>query len=313
MDNCNSNFSYFPAPSVIMRQYIHFLLSVGAIAGSACAQRVPFSSKSKPALASLAPTTASSLAIRGGGLLEPKFFTNAMTAASLGQGLLSFAAPEVSMDAYGASDEEKADVYSRYMTQTSGAAILSIGVLAFCIFTLDVEPIKAIGWSSLVWITHLGRTMLNKIPEKMGSSIKSNNEAFWLAMVVFQTYAAFTGKSYAKNLLLAAFGLGSVSSLSVVLSPQKTAEFFGLSQDMTKEQLWSNRNQAYACLAMSTFILSMMRGLEPQMALGYMSLPFIVHMIHGYLDTGKKDNYPFVPVLIWMLFHSASFMALALK
>lgn len=296
-----------------MKRFLSFLLFVSACFAFASAKHhVPFlTSKSKPALTTLAPTTKSSLAIRGGSL-DPKFFTDAMTIASLGHGFLSMEAPEVSMDMYGADEDQKADLYSKYTTQISGTAILSIGVLALCMFTLDVDLIKAIGWSSVVWIVHLGRTLLNKIPEKMGSS-NSITETVYLALVIAQTHAAFTGAPYAKTLLKAAFGLGFVSSIFVILSPKKSVEFYGLEKDMTNEQLWCNRNQGYSCLAMSTFILSLLKGVEAEKALGYTSLAFIVHMIHGYLGTGQRDNYPFVSVLVWMIFHSANFLTLGLK
>lgn len=88
------------------------------------------------------PETKSLLEIRGGGI-DPKLLTNTLTYAGLAQGFVSLEAPEVNIDMYGGKDKSPLSIY---FTRLAGAGVLSIGVIAFCLFTMDQDPMKAIGW-----------------------------------------------------------------------------------------------------------------------------------------------------------------------
>lgn len=86
-------------------------------------------------------------------------------------------------------------------TQLTGAAILSKAVIALCLFTHGLEPIKAIGWGSLVWTAEYARELLNDVPKKLTTNPAPGY--FWYLINLVCLHACFSGAEYGKKFLVA--------------------------------------------------------------------------------------------------------------
>ena len=109
-------------------------------------------------------STCALLEMRGGaGPIDPTLLIDVMTVAGLGQGFLSLEAPEPSLDLYCAKDKS---LYSQACMRLTGAGVLSVGVLALCLFRFGTSVPQAIGWTLLIWIMEHARNLLNRLDKK---------------------------------------------------------------------------------------------------------------------------------------------------
>ena len=67
-------------------------------------------------------------------------------------------------------------------------------------------------------------------------------------------------------------------------------------------------------MAMSVFVLSLLKGVDPHRALGYTSLPIIGDLLQVLLDDDiELEGNASTLLKTWLLFHGANFYTLGLK
>lgn len=245
-----------------------------------------------------------------GGAIDPKVMTDTMTVAAIGQGLLAMEAPEVNLKIYGTEDDS---LKTQAMSSVMGAGILCIGIMAFCLFTQNMEVTDVIGWSNLVWIFHHARCLVNQDHEKYG--IDQTGIAVWLAVNIICVHACFTAAPYRSALLKASFSVWALNCIFSVIFPSTAAKLYSNCPDeveLNEEQVIWTKGYGYENLAHCVLALSLLNGVDPHRALGFMSIPVIAHT--AYLLLLCSDNMNMlgsVLVSFWLIFHGLNFATLA--
>lgn len=99
-----------------------------------------------------------------------------------------------------------------------------------------------------------------------------------------------------------------------VVSPKTINEQYGVdAESLNKQQLGSTRGCSYQILAMAVFVLCLLGGVDPHRALGYASVPGMAHCAHFLFGDEELPEEAKSKVVLWLLFHGASFYALGLK
>ncbi|KAL7529101.1 hypothetical protein ACHAXR_005780 [Thalassiosira sp. AJA248-18] len=243
--------------------------------------------------------------------IDPKTLTDVLTAAALAQGFLAMEAPELNLWLYGTKDKS---LYTQAFSKYVGAAILSYGVISLCIFTLGLEVNTAIGWSLVVWAATHAQALLNQVPSRMGLS--PVGQGLWLIYCISCIHACFTNAPFPiawYSLLMAIYALNMVTCIVAILLPRTFAKIYGGREvsKLNNDQLIWTQGYGFENLAMCVLALALLKGVDPHQALGFMSLPIIVHcaqLLFGGTDLGSIGN---ALVVGWAVFHGANFTSLA--
>ena len=242
-----------------------------------------------------------------GGAINTKALTNVLTANAIAQGFVQMEAPQVAVESYGFKDTSK---YTLLLSQQIGAGILSVGVLALCLFTMKMDAIKAIGWSLMVWVYQHISFLLNLSNTKDEIKISPLAIVAWLAFGITCVHASFTDASYASNLLTAQYGLFALSTcIPAICFPKGTAKIYGQDK-LTNDQVVWCRGFGFQNLALCTFCLSLLRGTCPHKSLGYSCLPVITHIALGLMSGDVKGDGATAVIVGTLIFHVIAFATL---
>jgi hypothetical protein len=248
------------------------------------------------------------LQVRGGaGPLDPNVATKTMAVAALGQGFFAKEAPEQCLEFYGAEDKS---LYAQVCMRLMGTGILSIGVIALCLFSLNTSVHKAVAWSLVVWAAEHITVLLNGMHHKLGLS--PMNRYLWLALTLFGMHACFTGADYADATIKAAFTLLATQCIIAIVNPRAAAAIYK-HKILSKDELTWTRGYGFENLALCVFSIAIASGVEPKQGLGYMSVPVIAHMVCLLFITKEAQEKTRVgpAIVFWTLFHLAHFATLA--
>ncbi|KAL7461218.1 hypothetical protein ACHAXS_001641 [Conticribra weissflogii] len=245
-----------------------------------------------------------------GGAMEPKLMTDTMTVAAICQGLIAMEAPEVNLKIYGTKDDS---FETQDMSRVMGAGILCIGIMAFCLFTQNMEVTDAIGWSNLVWIFYHARCLINQDHETYGYDPTSIS--VWLAVNIIGVHACFTGASYGSAFAKTAFSVWALNCVLAVIAPKTAAKLYSNCPDeveLNEEQVYWTRGYGYENLAHCVLTLSLLNGVDAHRTMGFMSIPVIAHTAHLLLlGSDVLNMLGSVLVSIWLVFHGVNFATLA--
>jgi hypothetical protein len=223
-----------------------------------------------------------------------------MTVVTIGQGFLAMEAPEPCLELYGTNDKS---LGTQFCSRIMGASILSIGVTALCLFTMNLDAKKAIGWSLIVWIVEHARALVNQVPSKI--EYDPAGQSLWLVLNILCVYACFTEAAYTDSLLFTLFGIWAVNCVVAVVAPRTAASVYAQDHDksfLNFDQVCWTQGYGHAGLAHCVFALSLLKGIDPHRAMGLMSVSVLVqcaHILLGPHDAGTVGNFMTAGLLVF--------------
>ena len=120
-------------------------------------------------------------------------------------------------------------------------------------------------------------------------------------------HACFTDASYTGSLLFGSFGLLALNCIAAIVNPQAAASLYGFGS-LSKDTLVWTRGYGFENLAYATLVLSLLSGVHPQQAMGYMSVSVVAHTFSALFVTKDipLESLPGKLMAGWMLFHGVN-------
>jgi hypothetical protein len=240
--------------------------------------------------------------------LDVDRFTTVMAAAGIVQGSLLMFTPNLSRKMWGVKDKS---VYTLAHLEYVGAAILSMGLTAFCLFVVKMEEtLKIIGWTLIVWTVENALALLKRYPSKAGGD--PTGQVIWLFLMLESVRACFVSTAaytYTHRLLVAAYSLGALNDIVTAVKPRISANIYGYKKvKLNIDQLNTLRGFGYENLALSVFHLSLLNGVESHKALALNSIVITAHCTHALVGKTFNSSYGTFGSLLfyfWLIFHAS--------
>jgi len=243
------------------------------------------------------------------GLGDTKFdadiLTTVMAVAGIVQGSLLMFTPDLSRKMWGVKDKS---VYTLAHLEYVGAAILSMGLTAFCLFVVKLEDThKIVGWTLIVWAVENTLALLKRYPSKAGGD--PTGQVLWLFLMLKSIHACFVSAAYTQQLLLVSYSLCALNNVVAAVKPRISANIYGYKNvQLNDDQLNTLRGFGYENLAMSVFLLSLLKGVESHKALALNSIVITIHCAHALVGRAFNSSYGAFGSLLfffWFVFHAS--------
>ena len=237
--------------------------------------------------------------------LDPDTFLSAITVAGIVQGSLLMFAPNLSRRMWGIKDKS---IYTIAHLEYIGAGLLSMGVTCLCLFIVGGfdDTHKIVGWTLGVWALENASALIKHYPSRAGGD--PTGQVLWLFLIFEAIRACFVSSAYTQQLLLAAYSLNALNNFVAVVKPRTSANIYGYEKiKLNNDQLSMLRGFGYENLAMCTFLLSLLNGVEAPKALGFASMVIVVHCADGLVGkiNSSIGNSGSIMFFFWMFFHAS--------
>jgi len=238
--------------------------------------------------------------------LDVDVLTTVMAAAGIVQGSLLMFTPNLSRKMWGIEDKS---VYTLAHLEYVGAAILSMGLSAFCLFVVKLEDTyKTVGWALIVCVVANALALLKRYPSKAGGN--PTGQVLWLFLMLESVRACFVSTAaYKHGLLLAAYSLATLNGFVAAVKPRISANIYGCKKiQLNTDQLNTLRGFGYENLALSVFHLSLLNGVESHKALALNSIVITAHCTHALVGKTFNSSYGTFGSLLfyfWLIFHAS--------